>query len=133
MARASAGRPASPLASQAVQASVADLGNPNNARLPQGLKNPIRRAFPHGISIQDWYWYETHKNANGRVPADESMPPSVVTQFGVENYRQGGRYFQFEAYWSNPAFFAGIANLRDYLVTVAGCPAAAARDQHRSE
>jgi hypothetical protein len=118
---------------------VRDLGNPFNPTTPQGLTNPIRYAFPHGISIQDWYWFETHRDSRGYVDPKvmAALPPSIVTDFGVPEFAAGGRYFQFEGYWSNhpdnssgvynPGFFAGITNLRNQIVTAAHCATSPAR------
>ncbi len=103
------------------ESSVDALGDMDNPSLPQGVENPVRFAFAHGISIQDWYWFESHKDATGRLPVGEQMPASVVTEFGAAAYRKGARYFEFEAYWSNPMFLEGITELRDGIVRTRGC------------
>jgi hypothetical protein len=114
------------------QAAVSALGNPENGRLQQALTNPIQAVFPHGISIQDWYWYETHRDSEGKVDPQvmAQMPATMVTEFGVNDFAKGGRYFQFEAYWSGqaqnssgtyyPGFFKGITQLRDYIIGQSG-------------
>jgi hypothetical protein len=120
---------------QNAQAAVAALGNPSNPRLPQGLTNPVQATFPYGISIQDWYWYESNRRADGTVdPAVMAqLPTSMVPQFGEPGFASGARYFQFEAYWSGqkdnssgtyyPGFFDGIKVLHTQIVCQAHhCP-----------
>jgi hypothetical protein len=113
---------------QNARAAVEALGNPSNPKLPQGLMNPVQATFPYGISIQDWYWYESNRKADGSVDPGvmAQLPASMVPQFGTPEFAKGARYFQFEAYWSGqdtnsagvyyPGFFDGIKVLRTQIV-----------------
>jgi len=113
---------------QEAQVDVTALGDPANPRLPQSARNPLRYTFPHGISIQDWYWYESNRGADGQVSPEvmQELPAAMVTDFGEADLARGGRYFQFEAYWSGradnssgkyyPGFFQGIRALRENVL-----------------
>lgn len=103
---------------------IRSLGNPDNPVLPRSHTNPIRYAFPHGVSLQDWLWFEMNRNRHGQVTpsAGKTLPPSIISKYGIQAFNHGARYFEFETYWSNPRMFAGIVQLRSYIIHTAGCP-----------
>lgn len=102
---------------------VRSLGNPRNPSVPRSLTNPIRYTFRHGVSLQDWLWFEMHRNAHGQIAssAGKTMPPSIISKYGIAAYNHGARYFEFETYWNNPRMFSGIVQLREYIVHAKGC------------
>lgn len=114
------------LAERAVQ----NLGNPQNPTLPAGRANPVRYSFPHGVSIQDWQWFEMNRDAKGRIPpsAGATLPPAMIGGIGISDFLHGGRFFEFETYWTNPRMLSGIVQLRDYIARAKNCPAATFTD-----
>ncbi len=113
--------------------AVRALGDATNPSRPRGFLNPVRRSFAHGISIQDWYWFENHKDSRGQIDPQvmAALPAAMVTEFGIPEFQSGGRYYQFEGYWSPypanssgrywPGFFKGISDLRNYIVRAEHC------------
>ncbi len=76
--------------------------------------NPVGYAFPWGVSAQDWQWYDS-----GADPA--KIAASAIGGPVIDAYQQGGRYFQFEKYWTSPGFDQGTSDVRSYVRVANGC------------
>jgi hypothetical protein len=66
-------------------------------------------TLQQGVSLQDWAWTES---GGGTTP----MPADIISRPGIEAYKAGARYFEFETYWGSvPNFLTGVSQLNDYV------------------